>query len=112
MPYTPLTSDAVDIVYATNVLHELPGLEVISLAYRVLKNNGLLVITDVVSTKPAIVGSIKRFLEYRILHKRLETPYTIQEIIGCIRNSGFNIIESTIYRGSTGYRLLLIASKR
>ncbi len=87
----PLRDSVVSIVFCTLVLHELPDLNAIREMARVLKNNGVALIIDIVlrfvSSK---LLDIVRSLRFKIGFK-LEIPYTLKQVETTLKSCGTRI---------------------
>ena len=93
----PLRNDSVEAAFCTAVLHELPNLEVITEASRVLKNNGGILISDVVLRFiPPWLLNIIRQLKVK-LGLEPETPYTLKQVKSSIELQGMHIIKTYTY---------------
>jgi len=90
----PIRSHSVDVVFSTNLVHELPCLDIISEFERVLKKCGYLLLIDIVFRFiPSQILNIIRDIKVKI-GLEPETPYTLKQIVAKIKSHNMIIEES------------------
>ena len=93
----PIRTSSIDIVFSTEVIHELPSLRVIDEFVRVLKNGGYLLLRDVVFRFiPSRVLSLIRSIRVKI-GSESETPYTPKQIISKMESLNIVIEKSSAF---------------
>jgi len=131
----PFEKDSFDKVFLISLLHHLPGRELrvktIKEAYRVLKPNGLLLLSVWRPKSFIVVKSILKYSFLKAIGKsqfdwfdviipwagggtaRYYHLFKLAELIGLIKNQGFKIIESGVVKSESGKRanLYVIAQK-
>jgi len=93
----PVRTGSIDIVFSTEVIHELPSLRAIDEFVRVLKNGGYLLLRDVVFRFiPSQILNLIRSVRVKI-GSEPETPYTPKQIISKMESLNIVIERSNIF---------------
>ncbi len=94
----PLRSNSIEIIFSTNVLHELQNLgKVINEISRVLKNCGHSLLMDIIIRGvPSHILKVVRYIRIK-LGLEPETPYTLKQIKSVIESSEMRITKLKTY---------------
>ncbi len=94
----PLRSNSMEIIFSTNVLHELQNLgKVVNEISRILKNCGHSLLTDIIIRGvPSHILDVVRCIRIK-LGLEPETPYTLKQIRSAIESSEMRITKLKAY---------------
>ena len=94
----PLREESIDVIFCTAVIHELPNLKAIDEFNRILKNNGITLISDIVLRYiPQQIPNAIRRIKIK-LGMEPETFYTYKQLYSKIQSLKMNIKKSITFR--------------